>query len=92
MCGVFASHPDNLHLFLLLSPGIEETWQIQQQQIVSAVEQGAARKAFDLQLPQLGPYSIAFTRSGRHMVLGGARGHLAVMEWQRSHLTCEVQV
>lgn len=72
--------------------GIEETWQIQQQQIVAAVEQGAARKAFDLQLPQLGPYSIAYTRSGRHMVLGGARGHLAVMEWQRSHLTCEVQV
>lgn len=72
--------------------GIEETWQIQQQQIVSAVEQGAARKAFDLQLPDLGPYCAAYTRAGRHMVLGGARGHLAVMEWQRGHLTCEVQV
>lgn len=72
--------------------GIEETWQIQQQQIVSAVEQGAARKAFDLQLPDLGPYCAAYTRAGRHMLLGGARGHLAVMEWQRGHLTCEVQV
>lgn len=88
-----------LHLSLLLHPrpsthttGIEETWQIQQQQIVSAVEQGAARKAFDLQLPDLGPYCAAYTRAGRHMVLGGARGHLAVMEWQRGHLTCEVQV
>jgi U3 small nucleolar RNA-associated protein 7 len=59
---------------------------------VSAVEQGAARKAFDLSLPDLGPYSMAYTRAGRHMVLGGAKGHLAVMEWQRGHLTCEVQV
>lgn len=72
--------------------GIEETWQIQQQQIATAVEQGAARKAFDLRLPDLGPYSIAYTRAGRHMVMGGTRGHLAVMEWQRGHLTCEVQV
>lgn len=59
---------------------------------MSAVEQGAARKAFDLTLPDLGPYSMAYTRAGRHMLLGGAKGHLAVMEWQRGHLTCEVQV
>jgi U3 small nucleolar RNA-associated protein 7 len=72
--------------------GIEETWQIQQQQIVAAVEQGAARKAFDLLLPDLGPYRCAYSRAGRHMLLGGAKGHLAVMEWQSGHLTCEVQV
>jgi hypothetical protein len=72
--------------------GIEETWQIQQQQIVAAVEQGAARKAFDLSLHDLGPYRCAYSRAGRHMVLGGAKGHLAVMEWQSGHLTCEVQV
>lgn len=65
---------------------------MQQQQIVAAVEQGAARKAFDLSLPDLGPYSVAYTRAGRHMLLGGVRGHLAMMEWQRQHLTCEVQV
>lgn len=73
-------------------PGIEETWQFRQEAIVGAVDAGAARKAFDLQLSELGPYRVAYSRSGRHMVLGGARGHLAVMEWQRSHLTCEVQV
>ena len=57
-----------------------------------AVEVGAARKAFDLSLPQLGPYSLAFTRSGRHMLLAGRKGHLALMDWQRSRLVCEVQV
>eukprot|EP00775_Hariotina_reticulata_P010913 gene10913-11067_t len=76
----------------LEAEGIEETWQIQQQQIVNAVEQGAARKAFDLALPELGPYSMSYSRSGRHMVIGGMKGHLAVMDWQTGQLSCEVQV
>ncbi|KAF8069492.1 utp7 [Scenedesmus sp. PABB004] len=77
---------------LLEAEGVEETWQIQQAQIASAVQSGAARKAFDLALPDLGPYSLAYSRAGRHMVLGGAKGHLAVLEWGRGHLTCELQV
>ena len=53
---------------------------------------GAAKKVFDLDLPELGPYNLTFTRSGRHMLLGGRKGHLALMEWQQRHLVCEVQV
>lgn len=71
---------------------LESTWHFKQKDIVEAVAAGAARKAFDLRLPELGPYRAAFSRAGRHLVLGGARGHLAVMEWQRQHLVCEVQV
>ena len=55
-------------------------------------ETGAAKKVFDLDLPELGPYNLTFTRSGRHMLLGGRKGHLALMEWQQRHLVCEVQV
>lgn len=55
-------------------------------------ETGAAQKVFDLDLPELGPYNLCFTRSGRHMLLGGRKGHLAIMEWQQRHLVCEVQV
>ena len=54
-------------------------------------EAGAAAKVFDLDLPELGPYNLAFTRSGRHMLLGGRKGHLALMDWQQHHLVCEVQ-
>ena len=43
---------------------------------------GAAKKVYDLNLPQLGPYNLSFTRNGRHVVLGGRLGHLAVMETQ----------
>ncbi len=60
--------------------------------LLQAVEVGAGRKVFDLQLDQLGPYSIDFNRSGRHMLLAGRKGHLALMDWQRRQLICEVQV
>lgn len=57
-----------------------------------AVEEGAAKKVFDLSLTELGPYSLDFTRNGRHMVLGGRKGHLAMLDWQRSQIVCELQV
>lgn len=63
-----------------------------QEEIVPEAEVGAAQKVFDLDLPELGPYNLAFTRSGRHLLLGGRKGHLALMEWQQRHLVCEVQV
>ena len=59
---------------------------------LQAVEVGAGRKVFDLQLPDLAPYSLDFSRSGRHMLLAGRKGHLALMDWQRTRLICEVQV
>jgi hypothetical protein len=76
----------------LEAEGMERTWRFSQQDIVGAVEVGAGRKAFDLQLDQLGPYSLDFSRSGRHMLLAGRKGHLALLDWQRSRLICEVQV
>ena len=59
---------------------------------MQAVEVGAARNAFDLQLEELGPYRVAFTRSGRHMLLAGRKGHLALMDWRRAHVVAELQV
>ncbi|KAJ9533766.1 hypothetical protein QJQ45_026853 [Haematococcus lacustris] len=70
----------------------ERTWNAQQRDLAGAVELGAARKLFELRLPDLGPYRLAFTRNGRHCALAGALGHLAVMDWQRQQLVCEVQV
>ena len=55
-------------------------------------EAGAARKAFDLRLEGLGPYNLDFSRSGCHLLIGGRKGHLGLMEWQTGHTFCEVQV
>lgn len=60
--------------------------------IVREAETGAGRRVFDLQLDQLGPYSLAFTRNGRHMLLGGRKGHLALLDWQHAQLGAEIQV
>ena len=63
-----------------------------QADLAAAGEVGAAKKPFDLQLPQLGPYALDFTRSGNYMVLGGRKGHLALLQWQQAQQFAEVQV
>lgn len=60
--------------------------------IVKNVDVGAARKAFDLTLNELGPYSVDFSHSGKYLAMAGEKGHLAVLDWQQSRLISEVQV
>lgn len=43
-------------------------------------------------MDELGPYNVAFTRSGRFAALAGRKGHLALFEWAKPRLYCEVQV
>eukprot|EP00873_Tetraselmis_striata_P008187 jgi/Tetstr1/428451/TSEL_018464.t1 len=76
----------------LEAEGLERTWNFQQRDIVAAVEAGAAAKAVDLRLPELGPYAVDYTPSGRHLVLGGQKGHLAVLDALKCGVLCEEQV
>lgn len=62
-----------------------------QEDIVREVETGAAAKAFDLSLPDLGPYNLDFTRSGKHVVVAGRKGHMAVLDWKQARLVTEIQ-
>ena len=41
--------------------GMERTYRFQQAELAAAVDVNAARKAFDLDLPTLGPYAVDFT-------------------------------
>ncbi|KAI5063423.1 hypothetical protein GOP47_0021970 [Adiantum capillus-veneris] len=72
--------------------GLEQTKNFSQEAIVSNVDITSARKAFDIQLPELGPYAVDFTRNGLHLVLGGRKGHLAIMDWKAKRLISELQV
>ncbi|XP_041346823.1 WD repeat-containing protein 46-like, partial [Gigantopelta aegis] len=47
---------------------------------------------FNLSLNELGPYAINYSRSGRYLLLGGQKGHLASFDWRYTKLDCEVQV
>ncbi|KVH93967.1 BING4, C-terminal domain-containing protein, partial [Cynara cardunculus var. scolymus] len=64
----------------LESEGFEKTWRFSQQSIAQEVDVSSRKNQFDLVLPDLGPYTIDYTSSGRYMVTAGRKGHLAIMD------------
>lgn len=88
---MIASHGLSLCCADLPSTRLRQTI-ILQAAIAKEAAVGASRKVFDLALDQLGPYSLAFNRSGRQLLLGGRKGHLALLDWQQARPLAEVQV
>ncbi|GBG72986.1 hypothetical protein CBR_g12704 [Chara braunii] len=76
----------------LEAEGVERTRDFRQAEIVHEVDLLSSRNAFDLRLPELGPYTVDFTRNGQFLVLGGRKGHLSLMEWRSKNLLTEIQV
>jgi hypothetical protein len=72
--------------------GLERTFRYHQQEIAAAVPLANQQHYFDLTLPQLGPYSITYSRNGRHLLIGGYKGHLATMDWKDRQLGAEFHV
>lgn len=77
---------------------MERTARVTQEQIREQVGVDTARKSFELKLGgnkgtvSLGPYRCDYTRNGRHLLLGGRKGHLAAFDWTTGKLSCEIQV
>ncbi|PKA57469.1 Pre-mRNA-processing factor 19 like 1 [Apostasia shenzhenica] len=76
----------------LEAEGIEKTWRIKQESILTEVDIISSRKTFDMFLPELGPYKLEYSLSGRHMLVGGRKGHLAMIDMITMDLVKEFQV
>ncbi|RIA99013.1 WD40-repeat-containing domain protein [Glomus cerebriforme] len=76
----------------LETEGIEKTFNITQKQLKENVDEDSTKKIFDLKLPTFGPYSLDYTRNGRHMVIGGRKGHVASFDWMENKLISEIHL
>ncbi len=81
-----------------LEDEMERTAKVTQSMIRDSVGAETARKSFTLALDGgkdgvgLGPYRCDYSRNGRHLVLGGRKGHIAAFDWQAGKLSFEINV
>ncbi|KAI1855335.1 hypothetical protein JX265_006522 [Neoarthrinium moseri] len=78
--------------FLEPETELERTYRTRQDEIQEGVSLETAKKRFELKLDQLGPYCFEYSRNGRDLLLGGRKGHVAVMDWRAGKLKAELQL
>eukprot|EP01095_Lingulamoeba_sp_RSL-Kostka_P013007 TRINITY_DN525_c9_g1_i1.p1 TRINITY_DN525_c9_g1~~TRINITY_DN525_c9_g1_i1.p1 ORF type:complete len:553 (-),score=201.60 TRINITY_DN525_c9_g1_i1:29-1552(-) len=76
--------------FLEPSNELEKTYKITQKELIPEFDIQTIRNVFDLKLDEFGPYTIDFSRNGKHVLLGGRRGHLAMFDYKSKKLLTEL--
>lgn len=76
----------------LEAEGMEKTFKFKQADIATAVDAATAAKQFELKLDEYGPYTLNYTRNGRGLLIAGAGGHVALVDWRTGALDCELHL
>ncbi|KAL1920932.1 uncharacterized protein VTP21DRAFT_11567 [Calcarisporiella thermophila] len=76
----------------LEAEGMERTYKFTQRELVENLDINSAGKYFNLKLDTFGPYSLDYTRNGRHLAIAGRKGHIATFDWQSGRLGCELHL
>jgi U3 small nucleolar RNA-associated protein 7 len=75
----------------LEAEGMEKTFKFTQDLIRENVDKASARKIFELKL-EYGQYKLRYSRNGRHLLMGGQKGHVALLDWHSGKLQTEFYV
>eukprot|EP00927_Polykrikos_kofoidii_P070644 TRINITY_DN67056_c0_g1_i1.p1 TRINITY_DN67056_c0_g1~~TRINITY_DN67056_c0_g1_i1.p1 ORF type:complete len:628 (-),score=149.96 TRINITY_DN67056_c0_g1_i1:44-1861(-) len=71
--------------------GLERSCRFSQAQLQANSPAGTAKKRFSLDLPY-GPYFCGYTPGGRHLLAGGRKGHLSLIQCDQMKLEGEVHL
>ena len=72
--------------------GSEKSYKLKQAALLKEVDLNTAKNAMDLQLTKFGPYRLNYSRNGRFMLFAGQKGHVAVVDCQRTKVGAELQL
>ncbi|GAM24416.1 hypothetical protein SAMD00019534_075910 [Acytostelium subglobosum LB1] len=69
----------------------ERTYALTQKDIVKAVDMQSKNKVFDLTLDH-GPYTLDYSRDGKYLLMAGAKGHVASLDWRNGKKITETHL
>ena len=78
--------------FLEAESDLEKTYQFKQKAFAKAGDQRTAAKRLQLRFPSMGEYCLDFSRNGRDVVVGGASGHVGMVDLLRNVEKCDMQL
>jgi U3 small nucleolar RNA-associated protein 7 len=76
----------------LEAEGMGRTYKYSQQAIAGNVDIQTRKKIFELKLDQFGPYMMDYSRNGSQLLLAGAKGHVALLNWSNFRLQTELHL
>jgi U3 small nucleolar RNA-associated protein 7 len=77
--------------YLVPENEFDKTLKVSQEQLKQNLPKYNKDNIFDLTL-NYGPYYVDYTNNGSYLLLGGEKGHVAMLDWRNKDLLCELKL